>query len=616
VDDTSNYRLRYLDARDGYVRWDRPDGLLVRRVGDDRVLQRIKLPPADCGVTTVRLSRDNRFVSSHHRSRNALTVWQVDGDAPKQLLNQGKVRAAMFAPDRPEIVIYTTANTLLVQPLSGTDKPRTVRVAEISKEPPSRAEWSWECEPGPHRQVAVAGSGRVHVIDLESGKVGATFACPPAVSDLRWSHDGATLAVATGHGSVVLYDAASKTTRLLKGVLSGGPVKVAFDPSGRYLLALNIWTSRQVLVNTLTGALELRFLRGTEPGTRDARAGVGFWLQLPSAVPHHVVAIPPEMGLALPGNCAIHPGGRLLATATIKGLVLSDVATGRFVGLLPAGYYCNAPFFDAAGNLFAAWPQHEGTLPQPSRWPLAVQGTRYQVGAREALALPVGGNLAGSRDGRIVAVSQFNHALALDRQTGKTVKLEALPDARGVAVSPDGALVAAFSWNAPGFRVWQAETGKLIYADPAGYVGHGWFTADGKYLVTAGQGEGAGLRLWSVPDLKLIRKGDVSGVAVALSPDGYLIAIAEAAGAIRLVRLADGDTIASFDAPGNDSLEDINFSPDGRYLVGLNLDRTGYHVWDLGLLRRQLADLKLDWTGQALPPADRVRESIRVEIAK
>jgi WD40 repeat protein/tRNA A-37 threonylcarbamoyl transferase component Bud32 len=607
------YFFRYLDAQDCYLAWDSQPGLLVRRTGDDRVLQRVPVGPTGEGINcnTVRLSRDNRFVSSHLRSR--LIVWQVDGETPKELLRLDHVRAAMFAPDRLEIVLYTEAGKLVLHSLTGKDKPRTFAIPEIAKLPVA-AIWRWECEPGPNRQVAVAGPRKVHVIDLEAGKAVAAFELPDDATDLQWSRDGATLAVASWGGSVILYDLASKTQRSLREVLPGGPVNVGFDPSGRYLLASNAWTWRNVLVNVASCMQELRF-NGVEPTTRDNPLAPVWWFQVPSAVPYHLVTLPSEKGLAEPEMCAIHTAGRLLASPTSKGIVLSDVATGRHVGTLPADGQSHSACFDADGNLFAVHRLTKGGPMKPTRWPIGVRGNHYQIGPAEAIPLPPANDLGVSRDGRIVAVTQFTHSLALDRQTGKTVKLEPQQDARRLAVSPDGALVAAFSWSSVGFRVWEARTGKLVYVDGSGTQGKGQFTADGKYLVTAGFGDGSGLRLWSVPDLKLVRKLDGVGVAFALSPDGHCLAVAEALGKVRLVRIVDAATIARFDAPGNDSVVDVSFSPDGRYLLGLNLERTGYHVWDLGLLRRQLADLQLDWDGQALPKADPVREPITVEIA-
>ena len=62
-------------------------------------------------------------------------------------------------------------------------------------------------------------------------------------------------------------------------------------------------------------------------------------------------------------------------------------------------------------------------------------------------------------------------------------------------------------------------------------------------------------------------------------------------------------SLARFDAPGQDYLIDLAYSPDGRYLLGMNTERTRHHVWDLWKLRRQLRELKLDWEDDP-PPND------------
>jgi hypothetical protein len=63
---------------------------------------------------------------------------------------------------------------------------------------------------------------------------------------------------------------------------------------------------------------------------------------------------------------------------------------------------------------------------------------------------------------------------------------------------------------------------------------------------------------------------------------------------VRLNRIDNGELIARFDAPGDDYLAEINFSPDGRYLFGINIEPTKHHVCDLWKLRRQFRELKLD----------------------
>ena len=298
----------------------------------------------------------------------------------------------------------------------------------------------------------------------------------------------------------------------------------------------------------------------------------------------------------------------MLANHATDGIVLGDLATGQRVGFLPTGDGCE-PRFDSSGNLYSSINN------QPHRWPITRDGNRFKIGRPERLDLPAiwGSNLDISADGRFVCQSLFAGSIVLDRQTGKTTRLQPQQDVRTTAVHPNGSLIATFSWNANGFRLWETATGKLIHADDQGAVVNGKFTPDGKYLITKASGI-PDILLWSVPDCKLVRKLG-SHAAFAISPDSRYIAAAEAAGKVRLHRIDNGDLIARFDAPGEDYLFDIYFSPEGRYLFGMNLDRTKYHVWDLWKLRRQLRELKLDWETTAVPAAAAVREPIVVEIA-
>jgi WD40 repeat protein len=117
-----------------------------------------------------------------------------------------------------------------------------------------------------------------------------------------------------------------------------------------------------------------------------------------------------------------------------------------------------------------------------------------------------------------------------------------------------------------------------------------------------------------VPDGKLVRElGPVGGYGI--SPDGRYVAVGEAGGKVRITRLSDGALIARFDAPGEEDIGCVTFGPGGRYLVGMNSDRTRQHVWDLSQLRRRLAEMKLYWEADPPHEAAESPESITVEIA-
>src|SRR5262249_53157209 len=111
------YTFRYMDGKDCWLNWDKPDTLLVRRKSDGHIVQRVPVEKTTWAENYVQLSPDNRFVSS--QVNNKVVVWQVDGEKPKELARHDNVWLALFTPDRPELIIYKHTRDIVVQPLDG-----------------------------------------------------------------------------------------------------------------------------------------------------------------------------------------------------------------------------------------------------------------------------------------------------------------------------------------------------------------------------------------------------------------------------------------------------------------------------------------------------------------
>jgi WD40 repeat protein/tRNA A-37 threonylcarbamoyl transferase component Bud32 len=601
--------FRPATGADCYLDWDKPSGLFVRRIGNNSIVQRI--PDLRLDHDTPELSPDNRFVAVV--SDGKLVVWQVDGATPKVIARHDKLQYFTFAPDRPEIVLLTPQREIVILSLDGKLAPKTLRIPEIQKEPMLR---HWQHLASAGRRLAVAGPNRVSIVDLDAGKVTSVCNVSDPVNTMAWSPDGATLAVGFSEGDFIFYEPASQHARLAEGP-RGGALSVNFDPTGRYLLSRSGWGGRGILWDVANASPVVRFNNAelATKGTAYAGPRLAAWWQGALNPPHRFMTsllpnghIPRRLR-----DSAIHPGGRLLATQTPDGILLSDLVLARRISFLPTVNGTNLRF-DSAGNLYGYINN------QPHRWPITREGNRFQIGQPERLNLPQFYTCLGiSPDGRLVAQPTPGGAILLDRESGKTTLLQPQQDVRGVAVHPNGSLVASFGWSTPGFRLWETKSGKLIHAHNEGYGRGGQFTPDGKHLITADwcgdPGAPAMLSLWSVPDCKLVRKlGSSAGFAI--SPDSRCIAAAESGGKVRLNRIDNGEMIARFDAPGDDYLADIYFSPDGRYLLGANLDQNKHHVWDLWELRRQLRELKLDWETTPVPVADAKPTPITVEIVE
>ncbi len=85
---------------------------------------------------------------------------------------------------------------------------------------------------------------------------------------------------------------------------------------------------------------------------------------------------------------------------------------------------------------------------------------------------------------------------------------------------------------------------------------------------------------------------------MAFSPDGRMAALLIGRNDnVRLIALPRGYELASLDAG-----EPLCFSPDSALLATCGEDRSSLFVWDLRLIRRQLAMMQLDFDSPPLPP--------------
>lgn len=102
------------------------------------------------------------------------------------------------------------------------------------------------------------------------------------------------------------------------------------------------------------------------------------------------------------------------------------------------------------------------------------------------------------------------------------------------------------------------------------------FAADGSELIASGLRE---LTVWSMPEGRLVRRiGNVAPrtFALALSPDGALVAAAGGApgefGEVRIFEVKSGTLRRSL-APSTDAVLDVKFSPDGALLATAGIDQ-------------------------------------------
>jgi WD40 repeat protein/serine/threonine protein kinase len=391
---------------------------------------------------------------------------------------------------------------------------------------------------GPDRSILEPDSS-VRVWNLKADRPQYVFRGTKPFTCLAFSPDDNLLAAGSADNSVMIWELATGREIATYRGDEEGVVAVAFTPDGKRVVS----TSQKGMIKTwdATRAPEMRVFR----------QGGGAW------------------------HAVLSPDGRQVAAASLAMSVLIwDTATGvapmaledkegenyQQVAYSPDGNYLAAAIHcaDALGGV-RIWDARTGrlvrTLPQQAApLPIVKPGTNLWVGAPCL-------SLAYSPDGKRLASGGVDRMVRVwDTTTGKELFARGphTGTVSGVAFSTDGRrLVSAsggISWNV-GLR----RNPLKLHGDDPNFVPNlkVWDT-EGKELLT----------------LSLPRKT----MALAISPDGKIIAVGFADNTVRLYDAATGNEkrVLSGHSSG---IRGLAFSPDGKRLLSGAFDQS-VKLWD------------------------------------
>jgi WD40 repeat protein len=168
-----------------------------------------------------------------------------------------------------------------------------------------------------------------------------------------------------------------------------------------------------------------------------------------------------------------------------------------------------------------------------------------------------------------------------------------------VAMSPDGKRLATGTWRGMDIKIWDTTSGELLATLPTGEnaapLWQSAHTIVSVQLTEAAQWlEDPVTREWRRGESWLPDPGGNFWVDGALSPDGRRLALPHSGDRVRLLDLTTGAELITLEAPKPFGLTFVRFSPDGRSLAASG-EREQVAIWDLPELRRELAELSLDW---------------------
>jgi WD40 repeat protein len=443
------------------------------------------------------------------------------------------------------------------------------------------------------RLLAVCGPDDplLRVVDLASGRVAHSLRAPGAVR-LAWRPDGRRLAVALAR-SVHVWDV--RTGRLSPAAAADAQDGLAWDSRGDWLAACG-GGGQTELIEAAGMQPALRIDGEFGPGFTDGDRILGgaFEAALPRAC--RTLDVAPRDA---PGPPAFSPDGRWVALAGPDGVSVQPVADRGGPEVLPVGQ-CEAVVFHPSGDLMTY-----GWRRGLERWPLQEAGGRpgaWRVGPPVSLGVHPGsaqGNgAAGCRDGRLVLGDWHgSRVVVLDPQRPGRPTVLHHPRPRSVAFSPDGRFVAAGDWQGASAAVWDLRTGRRTRVGAVtSRTQQVSFSADGDLLFVAYPDRtdvhrsANGKKVRSRP-----RAQRGPPVAVACSADGELLACCDRPSAVTLLRAGDYKELAVVQAPGDDRVCAVQFSPDGRYLAATLASRAV--LWDLAAVRDRLGAMGLagDW---------------------
>jgi hypothetical protein len=347
---------------------------------------------------------------------------------------------------------------------------------------------------------------------------------------------------------------------------------------------------------------------------------VGIW-ELAGGEACSVLGGPLDIGLY---SVDTSPDGRFMASASEDGVRMWDWSTLDQVAHLPVGDTKSAFFLRIDGALITA--TQSGLL----RWPtnLDSESSTLALGPPEELDTstpPAHRFLAsGAANGNWIASKASSSDVHVFRWADPEDKvvLSSEAELENPIISPDGKWVVVGTRPADpggaGYDVWDVHRGEVVehLAHPAGpYVPIATFSPDGKWLVT---GRGVECRFWEVGSWELRRSIGIefrASGALAFSRDGGVLAVASSPRAIQLFDTATCRQLARLESAVPDNIWAICFNPEADKLAAACSNHV-LLVWDLREIRRQLADMGLDWDQPPYPSPETPgrTEPLRVHV--
>jgi WD40 repeat protein len=539
-------------------------------------------------------SPDGRFLAEKHDSpnTNVFCVWNLERNAPVLVLPWSITQLPFaFTPDGAQIAVARGETVCFFELRSGGEVRRI-------QAPFAPAHLRFDLT-GRKLAICIDSRPELVVLDAASGAVLQSFDAKP--TGCAWNFDGSRLASACADSQVYVWDVGNgKLQATLKGHTAAAMTVVSSPTSD--LLASSGWDGNTRLWDAVTQehlfSLPGDLIWFSPPSPGDQRLGfhvgdhhAGIW----ELAPARECLRWPAAGVA----CAtFDASGQVLITANREGVTFWDAERRRLLEHLPIGDCCAIERAADGKSLFTAGNQGV----QRRAFQFDSIARRVRLGTVESLWPDNVAIAALSPNGRaLVARNELASELAVlnTEFPGELLRINTPAQGMVVTISSDGKRLAISRWHGRDVAIWDVSAGKLETVLAAAEPARGVFSPDGQYLAIGSPEDYQDFRTDSWQRVfRLPRDGVEGGFgAIQFSPDSSILAVAtEQLGHVRLLATGSWHELATLEEG-----TPLCFSADGAKLAVYSAELKAVMIWDLRLVRRQLAAMGLDWGGVTMP---------------
>jgi serine/threonine protein kinase/WD40 repeat protein len=556
------------------------------------------------GPTFVSFSPKNQWLAAGYNVPNKAPCYVWDLAQREVVLKPlvTNVRTIEFSPDGNHVAIAAFDG-----PITFCDLPSGSVLQSFPQEP-----LVWRLAFHPQGRMLAVGSAEDRVVkvwDVET-RVLRSFPHPNGVLSLAWNPEGSLLAVGCNDSRIYLWDVSkgkSEATTLIGH--QSAVANVLFDRSGSRLASagwdgyLRLWdtiTANEICNRTVPSHY---FAFGSDDRTLICTTGQNKLGVLDLAGSNECKLLGfDEMAASEPWRCVFSPDGLVLVSAHRGGLRFWEVRTGAEIAFQPIGDTRCVAFERSGKSLITNGA--DGLRRWPIEMSLRDQVNKLRIGPPTHIGWYDGlDGFSLDNEKRFILTIREGKACLVNLQTRVEKCFKSDASFGFCALSGDARRCVAGDYRMNKVCVFDIETSALIKEISVTEASTVSFSPDNQWLLVGGYKEYSSWNTTSWEKSWNLERENLGRMSAKISftPDSRIVAILLKDRLIHLVDPATGHQFATLESREPSNISALAFHPTGTKLAACGWNHM-IQLWDLRLIRDQLAAINLDWELPAYSP--------------